>query len=218
MLQEALHSYGSSFLLELRRTASWTLCLCLQNKHSHRLSMALSIPLSASFNLPPNFSISTLEILKFASLFMYLVHHSSVSTVIIAINPLNAELNPICHLLALLGGATIVVVSMLRFNCVLFYTNNLTLTYYSRSQWLGGLRRGYAAVRLLGLRVRFPLTVYMSVSCECCLLSDRGLCDGRSFVQRSPTECGVSQCAREASILGRIHMPPRAVEQRQKYT
>ena len=29
-------------------------------------------------------------------------------------NPLNAELNPICHLLALLGGATILVVSRLR--------------------------------------------------------------------------------------------------------
>jgi hypothetical protein len=28
----------------------------------------------------------------------------------------NAELNPICHLLALLGGATIVVVSRLRVN------------------------------------------------------------------------------------------------------
>jgi len=34
------------------------------------------------------------------------------------INPLNAELNPICHLLALLGGATIVVVSRLRVNKV----------------------------------------------------------------------------------------------------
>jgi hypothetical protein len=33
-----------------------------------------------------------------------------------SINPLNAELNPICHLLALLGGATIVVVSRLRVN------------------------------------------------------------------------------------------------------
>jgi hypothetical protein len=30
------------------------------------------------------------------------------------INPLNAELNPICHLVALLGGATTVVVSRLR--------------------------------------------------------------------------------------------------------
>jgi hypothetical protein len=32
------------------------------------------------------------------------------------LNPLNAELNPICHLLALLGGATIVDVSRLRVN------------------------------------------------------------------------------------------------------
>jgi len=30
------------------------------------------------------------------------------------LNPLNAELNPICHMLALLGGATMVVVSRLR--------------------------------------------------------------------------------------------------------
>jgi hypothetical protein len=30
------------------------------------------------------------------------------------LNPLNAELNSICHLLALLGGATIVVVSRIR--------------------------------------------------------------------------------------------------------
>jgi uncharacterized membrane protein len=32
------------------------------------------------------------------------------------LSPLNAELNPICHLIALLGGATIVVVSRLRVN------------------------------------------------------------------------------------------------------
>src|SRR5215469_8988861 len=31
-------------------------------------------------------------------------------------HPLNTELNPICHLLALLGGATILVVSRLRVN------------------------------------------------------------------------------------------------------
>ena len=38
------------------------------------------------------------------------------------INPLNAELNPICHLLALLGGATIVVVSRLRVKHRFFIT------------------------------------------------------------------------------------------------
>ena len=41
---------------------------------------------------------------------------SEGSTVLRVLNPLNAELNPICHLLALLGGATVVVVSRLRVN------------------------------------------------------------------------------------------------------
>jgi hypothetical protein len=39
----------------------------------------------------------------------------------------------------------------------------------------------------------------MSVSCECFVLSGRGLCDELSLVQRSPIECGVSkECDREA--------------------
>jgi hypothetical protein len=33
----------------------------------------------------------------------------------------------------------------------------------------------------------------MSVSCECCVLSGRGLWTSWSLVQRSPTECGVSK-------------------------
>jgi hypothetical protein len=39
------------------------------------------------------------------------------------------------------------------------------------------LRRGSAAACLLGLRVRIPVRTWMSVSCECCVLSGRGLCD-----------------------------------------
>ena len=39
------------------------------------------------------------------------------------LNPLNAELNPICHLLALLGGATIVVVSRLGVNACKHMSN-----------------------------------------------------------------------------------------------
>jgi hypothetical protein len=40
----------------------------------------------------------------------------------------------------------------------------------------------------------------MSVSCRCCVMSGRGLCDGLVPVQRSPTERGVSKvCDREAS-------------------
>ena len=47
----------------------------------------------------------------------------------------------------------------------------------SRSQWPSGLRRGSAADHLLELRVQAPPGgIY--VSCDCCALSVRGLCDG----------------------------------------
>jgi hypothetical protein len=48
----------------------------------------------------------------------------------------------------------------------------------NRSEWQRGLRRGSAAVRLLGLRVRIPLGAWISVCYECCVLSGSGLCDG----------------------------------------
>jgi hypothetical protein len=47
-----------------------------------------------------------------------------------------------------------------------------------RSQWPRGLRSGFAAAWLLGLRVQIPLGSWMSVCCECRVLSSRGLCDG----------------------------------------
>jgi hypothetical protein len=48
----------------------------------------------------------------------------------------------------------------------------------SRSQWPRGPRRGSVAARLLGFWVRIPPGAWMSVSCECCVLSGTGLCDG----------------------------------------
>ena len=53
-----------------------------------------------------------------------------------------------------------------------------SLNNKSRSQWPRGLRRGSAAARLLGLWVRIPQEAWMFVSCECCVLSGRDLCDG----------------------------------------
>jgi hypothetical protein len=47
-----------------------------------------------------------------------------------------------------------------------------------RSQWPCGLSRGFTVARLLGLWVRIPPGALMSVFCECCMLSGRGLCDG----------------------------------------
>jgi hypothetical protein len=46
-----------------------------------------------------------------------------------------------------------------------------------RSHWPSGLQRGSAAARVLRLLVRDPLGTQMFVSCECCVLSCRGLCD-----------------------------------------
>ena len=41
----------------------------------------------------------------------------------------------------------------------------------------------------------------MSLSCECSMLSGRGLCVGLITVQRSPTDCGVSEFDPEASTM-----------------
>jgi hypothetical protein len=49
---------------------------------------------------------------------------------------------------------------------------------FSQSQWPRHLRRGAVAVGLLVLRVRIPLGIWMSVSCECPVLSGEGLCVG----------------------------------------
>ena len=73
-----------------------------------------------------------------------------------------------------------------------------------RSQSPRGPRRRSAAARLLGLRVRFPPGAWMPVSCECCCCQVEVSALDRSLVQRSPTECGVSQCDREVSILRRL--------------
>jgi hypothetical protein len=47
-----------------------------------------------------------------------------------------------------------------------------------RSQWPRGLRRGFTASCLLALRVRILPGAWMSVCCEYCVLSGRGLCVG----------------------------------------
>ena len=59
------------------------------------------------------------------------------------------------------------------------------------------LRRGSAAACLLGLRVRIPPGVRISVSGECYVCCQVEVSEkGRSLVQSSPTECGMSECDR----------------------
>jgi hypothetical protein len=73
------------------------------------------------------------------------------------LNPFNAELNPICHLLALLGGATIVVVSSLRVKCV----RSLPLDYYSNTNaWMTSVIFNDWLVKLdLELKLKLVLSV-----------------------------------------------------------
>ena len=47
-----------------------------------------------------------------------------------------------------------------------------------RSQYSRGLRRRSVGPRLLKLCVRIPQAAWISVCCECCVLSGSGLCDG----------------------------------------
>ena len=62
----------------------------------------------------------------FDSCWIIIIRHSYI-----IFNPLNAELYPICHLLALLGGATIVVVGRLRVKTQQFF--KLLAAYFSES-------------------------------------------------------------------------------------
>jgi hypothetical protein len=59
-----------------------------------------------------------------------------------------------------------------------FHINDTVSKFTGLSQWPRSLRRGSTAARLLGLWVRIPPGAWMSVSCRCCVLSGRGLCDG----------------------------------------
>jgi hypothetical protein len=71
---------------------------------------------------------------------------------------------------------------------------------------------GFTTPRLLGLRVRIPLGALIFVSCD-----RRFSCEvevsatGRSLVERSPTEYGVSECDIETAATRRA-MSTRAVE------
>ena len=76
-----------------------------------------------------------------------------------------------------------------------------------QSRWPRDVRRGFAAARLLGLWVRIPqghgwMDGCLSlVSVMCCQVEVSIM--GRSLVQRSPTERGVSECDLETSSKGR---------------
>jgi hypothetical protein len=70
-------------------------------------------------------------------------------------------------------------------------------------QWLRCLRLGSAAARLLWLQIRIPPGhgLLSLVSVVCFQIEFSG--SGRSLVQRSPTECSVSECNLETPTMRR---------------
>ena len=87
--------------------------------------------------------------------------------------------------------------------CVAVTISYSTVTTKTNDPWPRGLRRGAAAFRLLGLRVRIPLRYgcLSLVSVVCCKTGDSAMC--RSLIQGSHTECvSVTECDREASMRG----------------
>jgi hypothetical protein len=78
---------------------------------------------------------------------------------------------------------------------------------------LRGPKRGFAASRLLGLRVWIPPGKWISLSYGCCVLSGRGLCDGLiTHLEESYRVCCVLWASlrspvRGAMIRNRIEEP-----------
>ena len=65
------------------------------------------------------------------------------------------------------------ILILLEICCRIFGSN----VQKSRSQWPRGLRRRSAAARQLRWWFRFPSGAWISMCCECCVLSGGGLCD-----------------------------------------
>jgi hypothetical protein len=77
---------------------------------------------------------------------------------------------------------------------------SLPSIHHRWSQWPWRLRRVSAVARLLGLRVRIPPEALMPVlSVVCCKVKVSAT--DWSLVQRSPTDCGVSEFDRESSKM-----------------
>ena len=74
--------------------------------------------------------------------------------------------------------------------------------YNTQSGWPRGLRRRSAAAHNAGIAGSIPavgMDVCLLLSVVCCKVEFSAT--GRSLVQRSPTECGVSECDLETSTM-----------------
>jgi hypothetical protein len=118
-------------------------------------------------------------------------------------NPLNAELNPICHLLALLGGATIVVVSNLRVKYPFPIKRSCNILIYHRDQFFFPSPHLSIHVKIK-VRLGPPSFEPRVVNS---LIWSRGLCmEGWAFLKIKPAYfqgCCSEQCCRKWQSFGK---------------
>ena len=125
-----------------------------------------------------------------------------MSYILSSYNSLNAELNPICCLLALLGAHHFLHVSSIRVKSL---TLRLLISYiYMEHLFLMFLDHTLpAAAHLLRSWVRIPPEAWIFVCCECRVLSGRGLCDELiTRPEESYRLCCVVVCDLETSSIG----------------
>ena len=94
---------------------------------------------------------------------------------------------------------------------------NLPKAQACRSQWPRDLRFRSAVARLLRLWVRIPPETWMSVCCECCVLSGRGLCyELITRPEESYRLCCLVTCDLETSWMRRLCPTGGAVAPKKK--
>jgi hypothetical protein len=129
---------------------------------NHSLSLLSFYSIILKFTEPWNSKYSQLKYLFYLPLFAPCILHSGVAKPLAPPPP----------------GTAVVAENLQTTHLHLKNKYYLPEVPHSRSQWPRGLRRGSAAARFLGLGVQIPQGAWMSISCKCCVLSDRGLCVG----------------------------------------
>ena len=85
----------------------------------------------------------------------------------------------------------------------IFFDFITLIIFTCQSQWLRGLRRRSEATHLLRLWVWIPPGAWISVCCECCVLSGSGLCNELiTRTEESYRLCCVFVCDIETSRMG----------------
>ena len=127
----------------------------------------------------------------------------------------NIQLSPSPPSILIIFPSSFPVVCYMFCSFTIIYISILTII--SRSQCLRVLRCRSAAAHLLRLWVRIPPGAWMSICCECCVLSRRGLCiELITRPEESYHQWCVVECDQETSRMRRPWPTGRLLHQIKK--